>query len=140
MKKATKVNAKRVAAKVGAGVTVGIAGAIAAGYLLYKKTKPQQKKAAAWVIRARIEAARQAKTMGRIGQAEYHRIVEKAMKHYAAFEKVSAPELENVIDDAKSEWKHIQAEVKKANRKPAVKKKAAKMPKRKPISKKKKKK
>jgi len=100
--------------KVGAGIAAGIAGALAGAYLLYSRTKPQQKKAKAWVVKARESAAVEAKRLSSIGETEYHRIVEKAMKHYGAMEKISAPEIASAIRDTKSEWKHIQAEAKKA--------------------------
>ena len=49
---------KRVAQmKVGAGIAAGIAGALAGAYLLYARTKPQQKKTKAWVVKARKDAA-----------------------------------------------------------------------------------
>ncbi len=115
--------------KVGAGIAAGIAGAAAGAYLLYTKTKPQQKKAKVWVAKARKDAAVEAKKLSLIGEKEYHRIVEKAIKHYGAMEKVGAPEIASAVRDAKLEWKHIQAEAKKAARplaKKAVKKSAKK--------------
>ena len=123
------------ALEVGAGVTAGIAGALAAGYLLYEHTKPQQKKAAKWAMRARVQAAREASQLSKIGKSEYHLIVERAMKQYGALEKVNGVELKKAVANAKGEWKHIQAEAKKAAkankpksvaRKPAKKKSAPK--------------
>jgi nanoRNase/pAp phosphatase (c-di-AMP/oligoRNAs hydrolase) len=123
-----KKNLKAI--EVGAGITAGIAGALAAGYLLYENTKPQQKKAAAWAMKARAQAAHQAKQLSKIGKSEYHRIVEQAMKQYGALEKINAVELRKVIADAKGEWKHIQAEAKKA-----AKESKPKTVKRKPVKK-----
>jgi aminoglycoside phosphotransferase len=132
-----KVAAKRVQAmKVGAGIAAGIAGAVAGAYLLYAKTKPQQKKAKVWALMARKEAAVEAKKLTSIGEKEYHRIIEKAMKHYGAMEKVGAPEIASAIRDAKSEWKHIRAEAKKVA-KPVAKKSVKKAKKKKVVRRKK---
>lgn len=126
-----KAAAKRMQAmKVGAGIAAGIAGAAAGAYLLYTKTEPQQEKAKVWVMKARKEAAVEAKKLASIGEKEYQRIVEKAMKHYGTIEKIGAPEIVSAIRDAKSEWKHIQAEAKK------VAKPVAKKPVKKPAKKK----
>ena len=133
-----KAVAKRVTQmKVGVGIAAGIAGALAGAYLLYARTKPQQKQAKAWVVKARKAAAVDAKKLTRIGEGEYHRIVEKAMRHYGAMEKISAPEIASAVRDAKDEWKHIQAEAKKVV-KPVAKKLAKKVAK-KPVKAKKRK-
>ena len=113
------------AMKVGAGVAAGIAGALAGAYLLYERTKPQRGRAKAWVLKARKAAGVEAKQLSSIGESEYRRIVEKAIKHYGAMEKVGAPEIASAIQDAKSEWKHIQMQAKKAA-KPVAKRPAKK--------------
>jgi aminoglycoside phosphotransferase len=125
-----KAAAKRVRAmQIGAGVAAGIAGALAGGYLLYERTKPQQKQAKAWIMKARRAAAAEAKQLSRVGESEYRRIVEKAMRHYGAMERVGAPEVASAIRDAKAEWKHIQRAAKKmAKVSRPVKKTAKKKP------------
>jgi hypothetical protein len=110
--------------ETGAGVLAGIAGAVAAGYMLYEKTKPQQKQAAAWIVKARAEAARQMKAVKHMSQEDYQRIMDKALKHYAAMQKIGGVELMSAIKDAKMEWKHIQMQGKKMA-KPMVKPKKA---------------
>ncbi len=117
---------KAKALKVGAGVIAGIAGAIAAGYIAYEKTKPQQKQAKAWVAKARVEAAKQMKVLKSVSKADYERMMEKALKHYAAIQKVGVSELGSAIKDAKLEWKNIQAQGKEAVKKVVAKKPAAK--------------
>lgn len=125
MPKKKKAAARKVMAmRVGAGVAAGIAGALAGAYLLYARTKPQQKKAKVWVVKARKAAAVEAKQLANIGEKEYHRIVEKSMKHYGAVNKIGAAEVAAAVRDAKSEWKHIQMQAKKAakpGRRPAKK-------------------
>jgi aminoglycoside phosphotransferase len=122
-----KVASGKEAMKV-AGIAAGIAGALAGSYLLYAHTKPQQKKAKAWVMKARKSAAAEAKKLSVVGEKEYHRVMEKALRHYGAVEKIGAPEIMSAIRDAKAEWKHIQGAVKKATKvvRPAKKKSAKK--------------
>lgn len=114
------------AMEVGAGVAAGIAGALAGAYLLYARINPQQKKRTkAWVMKARKAAGMEAKKLSSIGEHEYHRIVEKAMRHYGAMEHISGAEIASAIRDAKSEWKHIKMQAKKMA-KPAPKRRPAK--------------
>ncbi len=122
------------AVKIGAGIAAGMAGALAGAYLLYERTRPQQKQAKAWVMKARKSAAFEAKQLASIGEKEYQRIVEKAMKHYGTMEHIGGAEIASAIRDAKAEWKHIQLAAKQAA-KPAAKKAVRKSVKRHPVKK-----
>ncbi len=127
--KKKKASAKRAqAVTIGAGIAAGIAGALAGAYLLYERTQPQRKKAQAWVMKARKSAAVEAKQLASIGEKEYQRIVEKAMKHYGAMEHIGGAEIASAIRDAKAEWKHIQSEAKKAAKPVAKARKAKRTP------------
>lgn len=112
---------------MGAGVAAGVAAALAGAYLLYEKTGPQQKKAKAWVVKAKKDAAREIKMLKKVGEKEYKVIVDKAMKRYGSLEKVSVAEVMKAAQDAKNEWKRIHAQAKKmanmiAKKKPARRK------------------
>jgi len=123
---------KMKAVEMGAGVAAGIAGALAGAYLLYARTNPRQKKRAkAWAMKARKAAGMEAKKLSSIGEHEYHRIVEKAMKHYGAMEHVGGAEIASAIRDAKSEWKHIKIQAKKATKSAPRRRSAKKSAKRK---------
>jgi predicted regulator of Ras-like GTPase activity (Roadblock/LC7/MglB family) len=124
-KKKAAAKRRMTAMKVGAGVAAGIAGALAGAYLLYERSKPRQRHAKAWVMKARKAAGIEAKQLSSIGENEYRRIVEKAMKHYGAMNKIGGAEIMAAVRDAKSEWKHIQMQAKKAV-KPTLKRPARK--------------
>ena len=129
-----KQSSNNKALKVGAGIVAGIAGALAAGYLAYEKTKPQHAKIKAWVKSAREDAAAEIKKLKNVSGVEYERLVEKAIKHYGAIQKASGPEIMKALHDAKAEWKHIQATAKSAMKKspmPAKPKTAKKVSKKK---------
>jgi hypothetical protein len=113
-KQTGKTTARRKAIEIGAGVTTGIAAALVGGYLLYKGTGPQRKKAKAWVEKARAEAARDVKKLNRVGEIEYKRIVDKAMRHYGSLAKVNTAELAAAARDLKDDWNRIRTEVKRA--------------------------
>ncbi len=122
---ATKKTNKKMATmkkiEVGAGVAAGIATALAGAYLLYGKG-PQHKKAKAWVMKAKKDAAREIKTMKKVGEKEYKAVVEKAMKRYGSLEKVSVAEVVKAVSDAKNEWKRINAQAAKMAKAAAAKK------------------
>ncbi len=121
-----KDNSTKKALEIGAGIVAGVAGALAAGYLVYEKTKPHHAKIKAWVKTARTDAAKEIKKIKQVGVGEYGRLVEKTIKHYGAIHKASAPEIAKAIAEAKAEWKHIQAQAKTLGpKKSAVKAKAS---------------
>jgi uncharacterized protein YdbL (DUF1318 family) len=132
-----KMNSNTKAWEVGAGVAAGLAGALVAGYLVYEKTKPHHAKVKAWIASARRDAALQMKKMKTVGAAEYERLVSKAIKHYGAIQKASGPEIMKAIQDARSEWKHIQSEAMKMSKSMPAKRKAVKRKARKATAKKK---
>jgi Na+/H+-translocating membrane pyrophosphatase len=110
------------------GVAAGVAAALVGGYLLYHQSSPAQKrKAKAWVVKVRKEAAREVGKLKHVSAPEYARIVDQVMQRYASLKDASAPELIQAASDLKSEWKHIQAAATKgmkAAAKPTSKKKS----------------
>lgn len=122
-KKAVGNNAK--AWGIGGALTAAAIAAAAGAYLLSdKKTKA---KAKAWVVNARKEVVKNAKLATKLGEKEYGRIVEQAVKHYGSAEKLTAADMIAAGKELKSEWKRIQAEAKKMMKEvPAVKKVTAK--------------
>jgi predicted regulator of Ras-like GTPase activity (Roadblock/LC7/MglB family) len=81
-------------------------------------------------MRARKAAGVEVKQLANIGENEYRRIMEKSMKHYGAMNKIGTAEIAAAVRDAKSEWRHIQRQAKKAA-KPVSKRPAKKAAKRK---------
>ncbi len=124
-KKITKRGSSTKAWEIGGAVTAAAIAAAAGAYLLSdKKTKAKTKK---WVHDAKKKIVEHAKTAKKLGEKEYGRIVEQAIKHYGSMEKLSAADLIKAGKELKGEWKKIQAEAKKARhsiRKIAHKKKA----------------
>ena len=123
---------KKVAKKGGNAKVWGIGGALTAAtlaaaagaYLLSdKKTKTKAKK---WVAEARKEIVKNAKVARKLGEKEYARIVDEAMKHHAALENLTAADVIKEGKALKAEWKKIQAEAKKIAKASAPKKAAAK--------------
>lgn len=121
--KAKKMKMAKVVG-MGAGVVAGLAAAAAGAYLLYGD-KGNQKKAKAWIVKAKHEAAREIKMLKRVGEKEYKTVVEKAMKRYGSLENVSMADVMRAASDAKNEWKRIQGQVEKMAK---MSKKTAKKP------------
>jgi hypothetical protein len=112
---------------IGAGITAATIAAAASAYLLSdKKTKVKAKK---WVAGARKEIIKKAKTAKKIGEKEYGRIVDQAVKRYGSLEDLSAADIITAGKELKNEWKRIHAEAIKMTiprkRKKAVGKKKA---------------
>jgi hypothetical protein len=119
---------------IGGAVTAAAIAAAAGAYLLSdKKTKA---KAKAWVVNARKEVVKNAKIATKLGEKEYGRIVEQAVKHAGSMEKLTAAEVISAAKELKSEWKMIQAEAKKMAKEVPMKVKKA-VAKKKPVAKKK---
>jgi hypothetical protein len=123
---------KKVAKKGGNAKVWGIGGALTAAtlaaaagaYLLSdKKTKTKAKK---WVAEARKEIVKNAKVARKLGEKEYARIVDEAMKHHAALENLTAADVIKEGKMLKAEWEKIQAEAKKIAKAAAPKKAVAK--------------
>jgi hypothetical protein len=126
---ATKKKSNVKGWEIGAGITAATIAAAAGAYLLSdKKTKAKAKK---WVASARREVVKNAKTARRLGQKEYGRMVDQAVKRYGSLEKMNAAQIMAAAKEMKGDWNKIQAHAKKmakAHRpaKKAVKKSAAK--------------
>ena len=99
---------RNVGAEIGAGAAVAAALAIAGGYVLWEKMgKQRQKKVKTWVAKARKDAVQKLAAAKKMGEAEYKRIVDAAVKKYASG-GITKIELTKVAADLKSEWKNIQ--------------------------------
>ena len=116
----------KAAWEIGAGITAATIAAAAGAYLLSnKKTKTKARK---WAMAARKEVAKNAKIAKKLGEKEYGRIVERAMKHYGSLEDMSAADIMAAARELKGEWKQIQSHAKKMAKahRPAMKRHAAK--------------
>ncbi len=101
----------KAAWEIGAGITAATIAAAAGAYLLSdKKTKAKAKK---WGIAARKEVVKNAKIAKKLGEKEYGRLVEQAMKHYGSIENMSAADIMAAAKELKGEWGQIQAHAKR---------------------------
>jgi hypothetical protein len=123
-KKPTKKSGSARAWEIGSAITAATLAAAAGAYLLSdKKTKTKAKN---WAMKARKEVVKNAKVAKKLGEKEYGRIVDEAMKHHAALENLTAADIIREGRELKSQWKKIQAEAKKMAKSYAPKKAGAK--------------
>jgi len=129
-KKVAKKGDSAKAWGIGGAITAATLAAAAGAYLLSdKKTKTKAKK---WAMEARKEVIKNVKVAKKLGEKEYGRMVDEAMKHHAALENLTAGDVIREGKALKAEWKKIQAEAKKMAKAYAPKKvMAKKMPTRK---------
>ena len=128
-KKATSKNVRVM--EVGAGILTAAALAAAGAYLLSSKT--QRAKAKAWMDKARKEVAQQVKRAKDMGEKDYTRIVDQAVKHYGTLHKVGVKEIVEVAKDMKSDWSRLRTNAEKMAKmvqKPKAKKQPARKAKR----------
>ncbi len=127
-KKAAKKGSAAKAWGIGGAITAATIAAAAGAYLLSdKKTKTNAKK---WIASARKEVIKNAKMAKKLGEKEYGKIVEQAVKHYGSLENLSAADVIAAAKEMKGEWKKIHAEADKmmkayAPKKTGTKKKSA---------------
>lgn len=106
--------------EIGGAVTAAVIAAAAGAYLLSdKKTKAKAKK---WVVAARKEVVKKTKRARKLGEKEYSRIVDQAVKRYGSLEKMTAADMIAAGKELKGEWKRIHDEAKKIARAHAPKK------------------
>ena len=123
-KKVVKKGSGAKAWEIGGAITAATLAAAAGAYLLSnKKTKAKAKK---WAMEARKEVVKNAKMAKKLGEKEYARMVDEAMKHHAALENLTAGDVIREAKALKAQWTKIQAEAKKMAKAYAPKKAAAK--------------
>jgi hypothetical protein len=110
--------------EIGGAITAAAIAAVAGAYMLAdKKTKAKAKK---WVVAARKEVVKNAKTATKLGAKEYGQIVDQAVKRYGSIGKMSAADIVAGAKELKGEWKKIEGEAKKMAKTYAPKKGAIK--------------
>lgn len=123
-KKAAKKGNSALGWEIGGAITAATIAAAAGAYLLSdKKTKTKAKK---WVVATRKEVVKNAKVAKKLGEKEYGKMVDQAIKRYGSLEKITAADAIKAGKELKAEWKKIQAEAKKMAKNAAPKKAAAK--------------
>ena len=123
-KKLAKKGNSAKAWEIGGAITAATLAAAAGAYLLSdKKTKAKAKK---WAMEARKEIVKNAKVAKKLGEKEYARMVDEAMKHHASLENLTAADIIREGKALKAQWKKIQAEAKKMAKTHAPKKAGAK--------------
>jgi hypothetical protein len=125
-KKMAKKGGNAKAWGIGGAITAATLAAAAGAYLLSdKKTKAKAKK---WAMEARKEVVKNVKVARKLGEKEYGRMVDEAMKHHAALENLTAGDIIKEGKALKAQWTKIQAEAKKMAKSYAPKKVAKKKP------------
>ncbi len=110
--------------ELGGALTAAIIAAAAGTYLLSdKKTKA---KAKVWALKVRKEVVKNVKSAKKLGEKEYGRIVEQAVKHYGSVEKLTPADVIAAAKELKGEWKKIRAEAEKMAKKVPMKKAVSK--------------
>ena len=104
---------------IGGAVTAAVLAAAAGAYFL--SNKKTQKKAKAWVSKAKKDIAAKAKVAKKLGKEQYNAIVDEVVNQYGPLEKLTAKDVITAAKQLKAEWDNIQKHAKKLA-KPMIKK------------------
>jgi phage gp37-like protein len=110
-----KINKKKLATGIGAGLLA--AGAVAAaGYYFYgsKDAKKHRDAASKWAVDMKKQVVSKAKKLKNIDAQDFAGIVDTVMKTYQGVKSINPTDLKNAAKELKANWKMVQAELKKA--------------------------
>lgn len=119
------------AQKLGIGVGLTAAAAAAAGaFFLYgsKDAAKNRKKVKGWMLKAKGEVLESLEKAGKMSEAEYHALVDSAVKAYGSAKKATAGDMKEFKSEMKQHWDSIVKATapKAAAKRPAPKKAAPK--------------
>lgn len=116
MAKRSKKKSGGSSIKTVAGVGVGLAlvAAAAAGtYFLYgtKEGTKKRKKIKGWMLKAKGEILEQIENLKDLNEKVYREIVDTVADRYRKLKNVDTKELDSMVKELKSHWKHIQKHI-----------------------------
>lgn len=106
MKKKTSHKLKTAAEEVGVALAVA---ALAGAYFIYGPNGAKHKrKVKSWALKARAEAVEKLEKLKKVGETDYHRVVDEVTKKYQKLPSVDKKELAIMKKELKSYWKEIK--------------------------------
>jgi len=105
-------NKSHAGAKI--GLTLGVAAAAGAAYLLVgsKEAAKRRKALKVFAIKAKKEVMKEAKTAKIFNQKMYHKAVEVVMTKYRGLKNVDPKEFSKIGSDLKKHWETIKKQIK----------------------------
>jgi len=101
----------------GVGIAAGIAAlaAAAAGtYFLYgsKNAAKNRKTVKGWMLKAKGEILSEMENMKDMSEGNYHKAIDTVAKKYKILKHVDKKDLDALVKELKSHWKHIKKDLK----------------------------
>ena len=93
---------------VEAGLGVAAVAALGAYFLYGKNGGSNRAKASGWMLKMKGEVLEKVEEFKEINKAEYQKIVDEVVAHYAKLGKVSEEELKHLAQELKDAWEHVK--------------------------------
>ena len=107
---------KKLVIEVGAaGLGLAALAAAAAGtYFLYgsKNASKNRKKIKGWMLKAKGEVLQEMEHMKDMSESRYHDTIDAMSERYKMLKHVDKKELNHLVKELKSHWKHIKKDLK----------------------------
>ncbi len=108
-----KKKTKKVAIETGLGLAA-LAAAAAGTYFLYgsKNSVKNRKKVKGWMLKAKGEVLQEMEHMKNMSEGTYHDVIDAMAERYKILKNVDQKELNHLVKEMKSHWKHIKKDLK----------------------------
>ena len=115
---------KKIMVEAGAVGLAALTAAAAAGayFLSGKKGAKNRKKIKGWMLKAKGEILQEMEHMKNMSEGTYHNTIDAMSERYKILKNVDKKELECLVGELKSHWKHIKKDLKPKAKKSSKKK------------------
>jgi len=118
---------KKIVVEAGMGLAALAATAAGAYFLSGKKGAKNRKRVKGWMLKAKGEVLQEMEHMKNMSEGTYHDTIDAMSERYKILKNVDEKELNHLVNELKSHWKHIKKDLKvkpkKASKKKISKKK-----------------
>jgi len=114
---------KKIAIEAGVGLAALAAAAAGVYFLSGKKGVKNRKKVKGWMLKAKGEVLQEMEHMKNMSEGTYHDTINAMSERYKILKNVDKKELDHLVKELKSHWKHIKKDLKVKPKKVSKKKK-----------------
>lgn len=107
-----KKKTKKIVVEAGAGLAALAATAAGIYFLSGKKGAKNRKKVKGWMLKAKGEILQEMEHMKNMSEDAYHDTIDAMSERYKILKHVDKKELEDLVKELKSHWKHIKKDLK----------------------------
>jgi hypothetical protein len=103
---------KKTLIETGAAVLAAAAATAAGAYFLYGKNGAKnRKKVKGWILKAKSEVLQEMEHMKSMNEDTYHKTIDAMAGRYKILKNIDQKDLNNLVKELKSHWKHIKKDL-----------------------------